>query len=414
MQSFPGTARPAVQALRASKIRQVANAGMGREDIAAFWFGEPDEVTPEFIRQAAVDALNAGDTFYTQNLGIPELRDAVAGYLTRLHRNTGADDVAITNSGMSALMLVAQALVGHGDRVVAVTPLWPNLVEIPKILGAEVETVALRFTPVGWVLDLDRLQRALTPDTRAVFINSPNNPTGWTIDRSSQQAILDHCRRHGIWIVADDAYERVVYNGVTSGEPPGSTTSPIATLPVATLPGAPSFLDIATAEDRVVSTNTFSKTWLMTGFRLGWIVAPRSLTPDLSKLIEYNTSCAPPFVQRAGVVAVQRGEGVIAHTVARFRQARDFLVEQLNQTPGVEIALPAGAMYAFFRVDGVRDSLAFCQRLVAVAGLGLAPGIAFGPEGEGFVRWCFAASEERLADGIQRLRGALGVSAVHR
>jgi aspartate/methionine/tyrosine aminotransferase len=293
---------------------------------------------------------------------------------------------------MSALMLTAQALIGHRDRVVAVTPLWPNLVEIPKILGAEVETVGLRFTPQGWVLDLEQLLHALAPGTTAVVLNSPNNPTGWTIDRDGQRAILQHCRKHGIWIIADDAYQRLYYNGATNG--------------------APSFLDIAADEERVVSTNTFSKSWLMTGFRLGWIVAPKGLATDLAKLIEYNTSCAPPFVQRAGVVAIERGEPVIAHTVARLRKARDYLIEQLQATPGIQAAAPAGAMYAFFRVHGIDDSLGLCKRLVSDAGLGLAPGIAFGPEGEGFVRWCFAASEQRLADGIRRLRGAL--SAAHR
>jgi aspartate/methionine/tyrosine aminotransferase len=382
--------------LRASKIREVANAGIGRQDIVAFWFGEPDEVTPDFIRQAAVDALNAGDTFYTHNLGITELRQAVARYVTRLHRATDVEEVAITNSGMSALMLSAQALIGHGDRVVAVTPLWPNLVEIPKILGAMVDTVALRFTLQGWQLDLDDLLHALTPDTRAVFINSPNNPTGWTIDRVSQRAILEHCRRYGMWIIADDAYERLYFNGTAPGAPCV----------------APSFLDIATRDDRVVSTNTFSKSWLMTGFRLGWIAAPKGLVADLSKLIEYNTSCAPPFVQRAGIAAIEHGEPVIARTAARLRKARDYLVEQLNATPGVQAAAPAGAMYAFLRLHGVDDSLALCKKLASDAGLGLAPGIAFGPEGEGFVRWCFAATEERLAEGVRRLRGAL--TANHR
>jgi aspartate/methionine/tyrosine aminotransferase len=275
---------------------------------------------------------------------------------------------------------------------VVVTPLWPNLVEIPRILGAQVETVALHFTPAGWQLDMARLLDTLRPGTRAVFINSPNNPTGWTIDRASQRAILEHCRRHGIWIVADDAYERLYF----ADQPPGATTA-----------AAPSFLDIAEDEELVISTNTFSKAWLMTGFRLGWIVAPRTLTVDLPKLIEYNTSCAPPFVQRAGLAAITRGEPVIAHTVSRLRAARDYLIEELARTPGIETATPPGAMYAFFRVEGVRDSLALCKRLVTQAGLGLAPGIAFGPEGEGFVRWCFAAARERLADGIGRLRHAL-------
>src|SRR5690349_9216800 len=217
MRSFSPIARPAVSALRASKIREVANAGIGRDDIAAFWFGEPDEVTPEFIRQAAIDALAAGETFYTHNLGIPELREAIAAYVTRLHRPTSAHNIAVTSSGMSALMLTAQAIAGPGDRVVAVTPLWPNLVEIPKILGAQVTTVALRFSASGWQLDVDRLLSALTPPTRALLINSPNNPTGWTIDRDAQRAILEHCRRNGIWIVADDAYERLYFKDAQPG-----------------------------------------------------------------------------------------------------------------------------------------------------------------------------------------------------
>ena len=381
----PLTARPAVQALRSSKIREVANAGMGQKDLLAFWFGEPDEATPEFIRQSAIEALQRGDTFYTQNLGIPELRDTIAAYVSRLHGSqykTAPDNIAVTNSGMSALMLTTQALVGPGDRVVIVTPVWPNLVEIPKILGAQALTFPLTFTTDGWQLDLERLLDALTPGTRAIYINSPNNPTGWTISRVEQATILAHCRRHGIWILGDDAYERLVYgSGV-----------------------APSFLDIGDAQDRIVSTNTFSKSWLMTGWRLGWIVAPRELMSGIATLIEYNTSCAPGFIQRAGIVAIEQGDAVIARTQQRFHKARDFLSARLREMPGIEAPLPAGAMYTFFRVQGVTDSLAFCKHLVAETGLGLAPGIAFGAEGEGFIRWCFASSEDRLAQGIERLK----------
>ncbi len=390
--AFPIVARDAVRALRASRIREVANTGMGRPDVLAFWFGEPDEVTPDFIRQAAVEALASGDTFYTQNLGIPALREAIAAYVTRLHRPTGVDAIAVTNSGMSALMVATQALVGPGDRVVEVTPLWPNLVEIPKILGAEVRCVALRFTPQGWKLDLDVLLAALTPGTRAVYINSPNNPTGWTLDRDDQRAILEHCRRLGIWILADDAYERLYYAGVDG------------------VAVAPSFLDLADAGDRVISINTFSKSWLMTGWRLGWIAMPVGLIGDVGTLIEYNTCCAPGFVQKAGIAAITQGEPVIAHTVARFRAARDFLIARLREIERVDVATPPGTMYAFFRVRGVKDSLAFCKRLVAEAGLGLAPGSAFGPEGEGCVRWCFAAGEARLAQGVERLERFLATN----
>jgi len=379
-------ARAAVRSLSASRIRELVNAGLGRDDLLAFWVGEPDEPTPEFIRQAGMDSIAAGETFYSHNLGIPELREALAAYVTGLHRPTAPEQVAATSAGVNALMLASQLLVDPGDRVVEVVPLWPNLQEIPRILGATVETVPLAFSRAGWRLDLDRLLAALRPGTRALYLNSPNNPTGWTIARADQRAVLEHCRKHGIWIFADDAYERLYY------EAPGA---------------APSFLDLADPEDRLISANTFSKTWLMPGWRLGWLVLPPELGADLAKLLEYNTSCSPVFVQRAGIAAIRDGEPVIRRTLERFRRARDFLVRELTAIDGIEAASPSGTMYAFFRVAGMSDSLAFCKRLVHDTGLGLAPGSAFGPEGEGFVRWCFASSEERLAQGIARLRSML-------
>jgi aspartate/methionine/tyrosine aminotransferase len=378
----PLAARAAVRALTASKIRELYNEGIGRSDVLAFWVGEPDEPTPQFIRQAGIDSIGAGEVFYTHNLGIPELRDALASYVTRLHRPVSGSQIAVTSAGVNALMLASQLIVDPGSRVVEVVPLWPNLQEIPKILGAHVATVALSFSPSGWRLDLERLIDALTPGTRALYLNSPNNPTGWTITVEEQKALLAHCRRHGIWIFADDAYERLFYG-------PGGI--------------APSFLKLADEGDRLISANTFSKNWLMTGWRLGWLVVPSGLVADLGKLIEYNTSCAPVFVQRAGLAAVEQGEAVIAHTLERFRRARAFLVSQLKAIPRVRVAEPQGAMYAFLNIEGMDDSLAFCKRLVREQGLGLAPGAAFGPEGEGYVRWCFASSEERLAEGARRL-----------
>jgi aspartate/methionine/tyrosine aminotransferase len=380
------SARPAVRALTASKIRELVNEGIGRDDVLAFWVGEPDLPTPEFIRKAGMDSIARGEVYYTHNLGIPKLREALAGYLTRLHRRTAAEEIAITSSGVNALMLASQLLVDPGDRVVEVVPLWPNLQEIPKILGAAVDTVALRFDRSGWKLDVQELLDRLRPGTKALYLNSPNNPTGWTITREAQQAILEHCRRHGIWIFADDAYERLYFGA-------GGI--------------APSFLGLADPQERVISTNTFSKSWQMTGWRLGWLVAPAALSADLAKLIEYNTSCAPVFVQRAGIAAVTQGEETVRVALERYRRARDFLIRNLTEIPGVQAATPDGTMYAFFRVDGEADSLAFCKRLVREQGLGLAPGSAFGPEGEGYVRWCFAADERRLADGVARLKRAL-------
>lgn len=383
-------ARDIVHALRASRIREVANAGIGLPDVMPFWFGESDQVTPQFIRDAAARALGNGATFYTHNLGIAPLRAALSEYVTRLHGATPVDNIAVTSAGVNALMLAAQLVAGPGDRVVCVTPLWPNLVEIPRILGASVETVTLDFGADGWTLDVDKLLRALTPGTRAVMINSPNNPTGWVMTRAQQQIVLDHCRRHGIWIIADEVYERLYY-GAEGGN-------------------APSFLDIASRDERVIAVNSFSKAWLMTGWRLGWMVLPASLMDDLGKLIEYNTSCAPAFVQEAGIVAVREGESFTQDLVQRLHTARDHLVGALSALPGVEAHAPDGAMYVFFRLEGATDSLALCKRLVREAHLGLAPGSAFGDEGEGFVRWCYACDVARLDEGVGRLRRFLGMA----
>lgn len=380
----PASAREAVQALRASQIREVANAGFGVADVLPFWFGESDRVTPAFIREAAAQALTRGDTFYTHNLGIAPLRDALSRYVGELHGATPADHIAVTSAGVNALMLAAQLVTGAGERVVAVTPLWPNLVEIPKILGASVETVALDYGARGWALDLDRLLAALRPGTKLLMINSPNNPTGWVMSRDEQRAVLEHCRRHGIWIVADEVYERLYYGAA------GERT-------------APSFLDLASRDERLICVNSFSKAWLMTGWRLGWMVAPRALMDDLGKLVEYNTSCAPSFVQQAGVVALEQGEASTQALVADLRASRDHLAAALAQLPGVDVKVPQGAMYLFFRLAGAQHSLELCKALVREAGLGLAPGSAFGPEGEGFVRWCYACDPERLDAGVARL-----------
>ncbi|KVV49641.1 aspartate aminotransferase [Burkholderia territorii] len=382
-------ARSAVRALRASLIREVANAGIGVADVLPFWFGESDRVTPAFIRDAAAAALSDGATFYTPNLGTASLRNAIAAYVSARHGATGADAIAVTSSGVSALMLVAQLLVGPGDRVVAVTPLWPNLVEIPKILGAQVECIALRHGDAGWTLDIDRLLAALTPGTRMLFVNSPNNPTGWIMSRDDQRAVLAHCRRHGIWVVSDEVYERLAFAA----------------------DGAPSFLDIASRDERLIVVNSFSKAWAMTGWRLGWLVAPAAIMDDLAKLVEYNTSCTPAFIQAAGEVALRDGEPFVQSFAKALRGARDHLVAALRTLPGVDVPPPPGAMYLFLRLPGADDSLAFCKSLVRDAGLGLAPGRAFGPQGEGFVRWCYACDPARLDAGVERLRALLARGA---
>jgi aspartate/methionine/tyrosine aminotransferase len=377
--------RQAIQNLEESKIREVANAGIGRADVLAFWFGESDEVTPDFIRQAAIESLQAGETFYAHNLGLSELREAVSQYTSGLHGQVAADRIAITSGGVNALMLAVQALVDAGDEVVAVTPVWPNLTAQPLIMGAQLKRVSLRPVNGAWTLDLQALLDAVTPDTRLLIVNAPNNPTGWTLTRGEQQAILDHCRKTGTWILADEVYERLYFE-----------SSPNRC--------APSFLDIASPDDRLVVAHSFSKSFLMTGWRLGWLVMPARMTHHMGKLVEFNTSCASVFTQRAGLAAIQRTDEVTPRVVAHLKTCRDTLVPLLQALPQVELATAKGGMYAFFKLDGFWDSLALAKRLVAEAGLGLAPGNAFAPEAQGWLRWCFASKDVgRLGQGVERL-----------
>lgn len=387
MPAFAPVARPDILALRDSKIRQVANAAMGRPDVLPFWFGESDRATPEFIREAAAAALREGRTFYTHNLGRADLREALAAYLSRLHAGpVGTGRLAITSSGVNALMIAAQAVLSPGDRAVVVDPVWPNVAEIPRIVGARVETVPIEAQGGRFALDLDRLLDALTPDTRALFLNSPNNPTGWTLPSEHRAPVLERCRRNGTWLIADDVYERLYFGDGAA---------------------APSFLPLAEADDRLISANTFSKAWRMTGWRLGWLVAPAPLVERLGVLLEYNTSCAPDFVQSAAIAALEEGEAEVAGLRAELVAARDRLIGALNALPGVEAPRPDGGMYAFFRLEGCTDSLAMAKTLVNEAGLGLAPGAAFGDDGEGWLRWCFAARPDKLDAGVERLRGHL-------
>ncbi len=379
--------RPEIQTLPGSMIREVANAGLGRSDVLAFWFGESDEPTPLAVREAASRSLLEGETFYAHNLGLPELRDAIAGYASQLHGPIATERIAVTSSGVTALMLAMQMLAGPGDEVVAVVPVWPNLTAQPVILGAHVTRVALQPHAGAWRLDLDELLARVTTKTRVLLVNSPNNPTGWTLTRAEQQAMLAHCRRTGTWIVADEVYERLHYAA------PGA---------------APSFLDVATADDRLVVAHSFSKSFLMTGWRLGWLVLPQGHLDTMGKLIEFNSSCAPVFVQRGALAALADAQTSVPALVLRMQACRDRLVAGLQRLPGIELATPPGGMYAFFRVAGEGDSLALAKRLVTEHGLGLAPGAAFGVEGQGWLRWCFTSRDaSRLDLGVARLQQAL-------
>ena len=377
--------------LEASKIREVANAGLGRDDVLAFWFGEGDEVTPDFVRQAAIDSLQQGETYYAHNLGLPALRQAISIHMSENHpgphgQGVSLDRVAVTAGGVNALMLAVQALVNPGDEVLAITPVWPNLVAQPRIMGAHLRTLSLQVVNGGWQLDLGALLSAIGPQTKLLILNAPNNPTGWTLTREEQQAILQRCRVTGTWILADEVYEALYYAPTENA-------------------CAPSFLDVADPQDRLVVVHSFSKSYLMTGWRLGWLVMPPEMTDAMGKLIEFNTSCCSVFTQRAGLAALQRRQEITPRVVAHLKSCRDTLVGALQSLPGLELSLPLGGMYAFFRIPGHHDGLVTAKRLVAEAGLGLAPGEAFGPEAAGWLRWCFASQDpQRLRLGVERLQ----------
>ena len=360
MTQRPNGQRPIVDAMPFSKIGQVAMAGLGDPDVIPLWFGESDLPTPGFICEAAARAMRAGHTFYTFKRGIPELRRALARYLEGLYRRPlNAERIIVTSSGMSGIMFMAQALIEAGDNMVILSPVWPNIRDAVTVLGGEARAVALEPTNAGgWRLDLERLMAACDGKTRAIFVNSPGNPTGWTMRRDEQQELLAFARRRGIWLIADEVYGRIVYSGA---------------------PAAPSFLDLAEPEDRVVVINSFSKAWAMTGWRLGWMVAPQEM------------------------IAVVEGESFIASMVERCRAGRDLVVAGLQRFPRIRVAAPEGAFYAFARVEGMTDSLAFAKEVLASVKVGVAPGAAFGLGGEGHIRLCFASAPERLAAALDRL-----------
>ncbi len=378
--------RAAMETFEPQLITEVSKLAFSDPNVARLWYGESDLDTPDFVRAAAARALEQGHTRYTPTRGIPELRRAISAYLYRLHgREIGVERVTATSSGMNAIMLASQIVLEAGDNAVMVHPLWPNAPAAARIMGAEPRAVTLALENGRWRLDLERLFAATDARTRMIFVNSPNNPTGWVMSREEQITLLEFCRRRRIWIVADEVYQRLVYRAER----------------------APSFLDIAEPEDPLFVVNSFSKAWAMTGWRLGWLVAPAALGDLLGELIQHNVSCAPAFVQPAGIAALERGEDFVAAMVAHCRAGRALVDARLTAMPRVRFSPPEGAFYAFFAVEGMQDSLAFAQRLVREARVGLAPGAAFGEGGEGFLRLCFAQAPEVLEGAMERLAKAL-------
>jgi len=374
--------RADIEAMADSPILEVWRMGFKVPDVIGLWAGEPDLPTPRFICDAATEALNAGQTFYTHNRGIPELRDAIGRYLTRLYGVAISDDrIAVTTAGMNAVQIVCQALLGAGSEAVVITPAWPNVMRAMQIAGAAVHEVPLTRGPGGWSLDLQEVFDACTSRCKLLYLASPANPTGWMISRNEAQALLDFARKRGIALLSDEVYHRIVYGGNV----------------------AFSFLAIAQPDDAVFVVNSFSKSWAMTGWRMGWLIYPKWFLETAEKLIQFNTSGGQAFLQHGGIAALDHGEPFIAEFVGRCAVGRQIVTTRLKAMPRVREVPSNGSFYSMFEVDGVSDTLSFCKRLVTQARVGLAPGTSFGAGAGTLIRLCYAKSPEFLDKAMDRL-----------
>lgn len=379
--------RPEARNAPESGIVEVVNHGRLKPGLIPLWVGEGDLSTPDFIVRAANKSLTDGETFYTWQRGIPELREALARYHTALYgQPLSPDRFFVTGSGMQSVQIAVRMIAGPGDELVIPTPAWPNFAAAIGVAGAKAVCVPMDLEHGRFTLDLDKLAAAITPKTRALVINSPANPTGWTATRDEMAALLALARKHGIWIIADEIYGRFVYGGA---------------------PRAASFHDVMEAEDRVLFVQTFSKNWAMTGWRIGWIEVPAAFGQVVENLIQYSTSGSPVFVQRAALAALNEGEPFVAEQIARATEGRKIIFEGLKATNRVSLTAPDGAFYQFFSVDGREDSRALAIELVDQANVGLAPGTAFGPGGETGLRLCFARKSSDLVEAVARLQRAL-------
>ena len=370
-----------------SGIVEIFNYGRLRPGLIPLWVGEGDIPTPAFICDAATASLAAGETFYTYQRGLPELRAALAAYHGRLYGKAfDAENFFVTGSGMQAIQIAIQAVAGAGDEVVLPSPAWPNYPAALRINGARPVEVPMTFADGRWTLDPERLFAACSPRTRAIFINSPSNPLGTVLSEADILAVRDFARSRGIWLVADEVYARYFFPGTDSNRAV-----------------APSFLDVCDTEERIICVNTFSKNWAMTGWRVGWLMAPRAIGQVIENLIQYNTSGVPAFHQRACVAALEQGEPFVEEQIARARHGRAIVCRALAVAPRVRFHEPEGAFYLFFAVDGEPDTRALCRRLIDETGVGVAPGTAFGPGGAEFMRLCFARSPASLEAAMDRL-----------
>lgn len=369
-------------------ISTLARDGFGDPSIIPLWFGEGDLAAPPFIAEALMRAIGDGHVFYAHQNGVPPLREALAEYLSGLNRRPVASErITVTQSGMNSIMLAVMAIAAPGDNIIVIDPVWPNMAGMARLVNAEVRSVRMDHGDNGWSLDLDRLAAAIDGRTRGVFFASPGNPTGAMLPIETQAAMLDLCRRRGVWLIADEVYNRIVFNQNA----------------------AESILDHADAEDRLFVINSFSKSWAMTGWRLGWLVHPPSLGPILAMQTQYTTSGVTTFLQHAGVAAIRQGEPFVAEMRAYCEQGMGIVCDALEGFSRVRLGpRPTAGLYAFFEVDGMPDSRAACLEILEKTRVGLAPGFFFGPGSDTFLRLCVCRNPAVLTEAMGRLQGLLG------
>ena len=376
-----------VEAVPHSRIRELAEIAMQMDGVLRLYFGESNLPTPDYIKQAAARALEDGFTFYTENAGLPSLRRAISENYRRLH-SVDLDpmsEIVVTTSGVQALNVGIRCVLDPGDEALVLTPAWPNGSSNIAMANAVVRQIPHPLCGERYRIDFDALERAVTPRTRMLLYTSPSNPLGWVAADEEQQALLDFARRHRIWLMADEVYDRLYYAGAHLGEP------------------VPSILRKATRDDAVMVVHSFSKSYCMTGWRVGWLVARRDLATKATQLNEFIISHAPTFAQKAGETALAEGEPELVRMLARLKENRDLCIEALSGIPGITVPRPDGAFYLFPRIDGLDDSFAFCRRLLEETRVGLAPGVAFGAGGEGSIRICYAAERSILEPAMERL-----------
>ncbi len=365
-----------------SDLEAISNYGRVKPGLIPMWSGESDLTTPDFIRDAAHKSLNAGDTFYTWQAGLPELRQALSDFHRRhFGKVIDAEEFVVTSGGMHAITLALQATSGHGDEALYLSPAWPNFAGAAGLAGVTAVPVPLIENEDGWHCDLERLEAAITPRTRSIFFNSPSNPTGWTTDLDTLRAVLKLARKHGLWIIADEVYSLFHF---------GETR-------------APSFLDVEEVGDRLIYVNTFSKNWAMTGWRVGWMRGNVELSRTFENLIQYSSSGVAEFLQRGAIAALDDGDEFLKEQIAHARTSRDMACRILGASNRVQFSVPTGAFYLFFKVDGVTDSNKAVFDIVDKANVGLAPGRGFGEAGEGYLRMCFQRSLSQVEEACGRL-----------